>query len=229
MLIATLEEPGQHHHNRANHLVFVLLNAEAHGLTRIPPEPYTCDCGAALTPEVLDEGDKSKQSWPNCKSWRKGGKKKCPECDEYPSIGREQYIRARGYEPQPKDDIKNITTNQREEALDRYDGRCVNCGEETSYVKRAVPPRYGGTRDTENLAPLCDHHHDDYGHKFADLFKPAEWYKIHGISWRDVAEEMRDDFEEGGNDLVAEGIDELLQHGEPENPFPYIGERRGHH
>jgi len=106
MYIAALTEPGKRHHNRSNHLVFVLLNAESHGLTRIHPEPYTCECGATLTPDVLDEGDEAKASWPNCKSWRDGGRKKCPACDEYPSIDREQHIRARGYEPTPKDDIK---------------------------------------------------------------------------------------------------------------------------
>jgi len=202
--------------------VFVLLNAESHGLTRIHPEPYTCKCGATLTPDLLDEGDESKASWPNCKSWRNGGRKKCPECDEYPSIDREQHIRARGYEPTPKDDIKNVTQYQREDALEEHDGQCIVCSDDAEYVKRVVPPRYGGTRELKNLAPLCDHHYEDFGHMFADLLQPAEWYQIHGISWREVAESMRDRYADQGVDSLVETLDELLERRQPDNPYPYI-------
>ncbi|GAA1300232.1 hypothetical protein GCM10009647_015510 [Streptomyces sanglieri] len=200
----------------------MLLNAESHGLTRIQPEPYTCECGATLTPEVLDEGDESKASWPNCKSWRNGGQKKCPECDEYPSFDREQRIRARGYEPTPKDEIKNITQNQREEALEEHDRQCIACRDTAEYVKRMVPPRYGGSRELKNLAPLCAHHYEDVGHMFADLLQPAGWYQIHGISWREVAESMRDQYTDQGADSFVETLDELLDRGQPENPYPYI-------
>lgn len=222
MYIASLTEPGNRHHNRTNHLVFVLLNAESHGLTRIQPEPYTCECGETLTAEVLDKGDESKSSWPNCKSWRDGGRKKCPACDEYPSIGREQHIRARGYEPTPKDDIKNVTQHQREEALEEHDGQCIACSNDAEYVKRMVPPRYGGSRELKNLAPLCDHHYEDFGHMFADLLQPAEWYQIHSISWREVAESMRDQYADQGAGSFVETLDELLDRGQPENPYPYI-------
>lgn len=57
MYVTTYFEEGEHHHNRKPHLVFVLANAEAHGLGRTEAEPYPCDCGAELTPERLDAGD----------------------------------------------------------------------------------------------------------------------------------------------------------------------------
>lgn len=224
MFIVGLTEAGKGHQPQTHdqHLVFVLLNAESHGLNRIEPENYTCECGVDLKPKVLDEGDESKASWPNCKSWRNGGRKKCPECDEYPSISREQHIRARGYEPTAKDEIKSVTQNQREEALEESDRQCIVCGDEAEYVKRMVPPRYGGSREIKNLAPLCAHHYEDFGHKFADLLEPAEWHKIHDISWREVAESMRDRYANQGADSFVEKLDELLEQGIPENPYPYI-------
>ncbi len=127
MLIKAVTEPGKHHQNRSNHLIFVLLKAEKHGLNRIEPEPYSCECGATLTPDILDKGDETKTSWPNCKSWRDNGKKKCPECNEYPSIDREQHIRARGYEPTPKSEIKSVTQSQREAVLEQADHTCITC------------------------------------------------------------------------------------------------------
>jgi len=60
MYVTTYFEEGEHHHNREPHLVFVLADAESHGLGRIKPEPYTCECGAELTPETLDAGDGGK-------------------------------------------------------------------------------------------------------------------------------------------------------------------------
>ena len=222
MFVSAWEQPGNRHHDRTNHLVFILLNSEAHGINRVRPEPYTCECGIDLTPERLDEGDESKSSWPNCKSWREGGKEKCPICDEYPSIGREQRIRARGYEPTPKDDIKGVTPAQRSEAIERQNGRCLLCDSEAEYVVRMVPPRYGGTRDLVNLAGLCDHHYSDYGHMFADILFPVEWYKVEIASWEDVAGELRDQFAEAGREQLAEELDRLLQKGKPENPFPYL-------
>jgi len=210
MYVTTYFEEGDHHHNRKPHLVFVLANAESHGLSRIEPEPYTCDCGAELTPETLDTGDEGKVSWPNCKSWRNGGQKRCPECGEYPSIDREQHIRARGYRPTPKSEIKQITATQREDAMEKTDGQCLVCNEEASYVVRMVPPRYGGSRESENLAPLCDHHYEDYGHMFADIFVPPEWNKIHGAEWRPLATELRDQFDEMGVDRVVETLDQVL-------------------
>lgn len=220
MLINTLIEPGKHHHNHSNHLVFVLIDAEKHGVNRIDPEPYTCECGADLTPEVLDRGDESKTSWPNCKSWRDGGKKKCPECDEYPSLSREQYIRARGYEPTPKSEIRSITSSQREAALEDADNTCVACDTEASYVKRMVPPRRGGNREVVNLAPLCDEHYDNYGHKFADVLQPTEWYRIHGIDWAEYVETLRGKFA-GSNETLVDVLDSLLEEGQPDNPYFY--------
>ncbi|MFD1643845.1 hypothetical protein [Halohasta litorea] len=221
MLINTLVEPGRHHGNRSNHLVFVLLKAEKHGLNRIEPEPYTCECGIILTPEVLDRGDESKNSWPNCKSWRDGGKKKCPECDEYPSIDREQHIRARGYEPTPKSQIKSVTQSQREAALEETDHTCITCNSKAEYVKRMVPPRYGGSRDVVNLAPLCNKHYKKYGHMFADVLHPEEWHQIHHLDWEGYVEALRDKYANGSNRLVNI-LDSLLDEGQPENPYPYI-------
>jgi len=49
MYVTTYFEEGEHHHNRKPHLVFVLANAESHGLSRIEPEPYTRECGVSLS------------------------------------------------------------------------------------------------------------------------------------------------------------------------------------
>jgi len=96
------------------------------------------------------------------------------------------------------------------------------CSDDAEYVKRVVPPRYGGTRELKNLAPLCDHHYEDFGHMFADLLQPAEWYQIHSISWREVAESMRDRYADQGVDSLVETLDELLERRQPDNPYPYI-------
>jgi hypothetical protein len=88
-----------------------------------------------------------------------------------------------------------------------------------------VPPRYGGSRATENLAPLCDHHYDDYGHMFVDLFFPPDWAKIHGADWKQVAKELKGQFEEVGADSMVHSLDELLnkrENSDPGNPFPYL-------
>lgn len=222
MLLDAFVEPGRHHHNRENHLVFVLLNAGKHGLNRVEPEPYTCDCGATLTPEVLDRGDESKTSWPNCKSWRNGGKKKCPVCDEYPSIGREQHFRAKGYEATPKSEIKSVTSTQRESALEESDHTCVACSSKAEYVKRIIPPRYGGSRDTLNLAPLCDQHFEGYGHMFVDVLHPEEWYQVHELDWREYVEALRTKFEGGANEQLIQLLAKLLEKGQSENPYSYI-------
>ena len=222
MLLGTKVQPGNRHFDRTNHLVFVLFNAELHGIERIKPQPYTCECGATLTPDVLDEGDESKTSWPNCKSWRDGGKKKCPKCDEYPSIGRDQHIRARGYEPVPKDNIKDLTQAQRENAIEQAEGECIACDESAAYVVRMVPPRYGGRREPENLAPLCNRHYNDFGQMFADILVPYEWHLVKDISWREGAEYFRDSFFEDGFEEIAGHLDELLERGMPDNPYPYV-------
>ena len=225
MYVTTYFEEGEHHHDRDKHLVFVLANAESHGVSRIQPELYSCDCGEELSPEKLDAGDEEKASWPDCKSWRDGGRKRCPECGEYPSIGREQHIRARGYQPTPKSEIKQVTSNQREEALGKTDGQCMVCGESAAYVVRMVPPRYGGSRDLENLAPLCDHHYEDYGHMFADILVPPEWAKIHGVDWTEIATELRGQFDEMGVESMVDTLDNLLdKHDDRDlgNPFPYL-------
>ncbi|KMT45652.1 hypothetical protein EL22_28220 [Halostagnicola sp. A56] len=57
---------------------------------------------------------------------------------------------------------------------------------------------------------------------FADLLQPAEWYQIHSISWREVAESMRDQYADQGADSFVKTLDELLDRGQPDNPYPYI-------
>lgn len=222
MLLNTLVEPGRHHHDKENHLIFVLLNAENHGLNRVEPEPFTCECGAILTQEVLDRGDKSKMSWPNCKSWRDGGKKKCPECDEYPSIGRKQHFLARGYDATPKSKIRSITASQREDALESRNHTCVACSSKAEYVKRMVPPRYGGSRDLVNLATLCSKHYENFGHMFVDVLHPEEWYQIHEINWREYVEALKHKFDDSSNERLIQHLESLLERGRPENPYPYI-------
>lgn len=225
MYVTVYFEEGNHHFNRDKHLVFVLAHAESHGLSRIESEWYTCECGTELTHEKLDAGDEGKTSWPDCKSWRDGGRKRCPECGEYPSIDREQHIRARGYRPTPKDDINRVTPKQREGAMEKTDGRCLACDDEASYVVRMVPPRYGGSRDLVNLAPLCDHHYDDYGRMFADIFAPPEWNKIHGANWRDLATKIRTQFEDLGVDSMVDQLDQVLDADEETDwvdPFLYL-------
>lgn len=85
-----------------------------------------------------------------------------------------------------------------------------------------VSPRYGSSCELKNLASLCDHHYEGFGHMFADLLQPAEWYQIRGISWREVAGSMRDQYAEQKADSFVETLDELLDRGQPENPYPYI-------
>lgn len=224
MYLTSLIEPERTHPPHKRHLVFLLVDAHQHGLKRIPPEPYTCECGVTLTPEVLDKGDESKASWPNCKSWREGGRKKCPECGQYPSIDREQHIKARGYEPTAKERIKQVTAAQRESALKQANGSCLLCDRDAEYVTRMVPPRYGGTRDVVNLAALCEHHYEDFGFKFVDILQPREWHKTDGIEPDRILRDLRNQLSgvEDGRKQLVEIIDNQLDKGIPRDPFPYL-------
>lgn len=61
-----------------------------------------------------------------------------------------------------------------------------------------VPPRYGGSRDDVNLAPLCGQHHEKYEQMFADVFVLEEGAMVRGVEWREVTTELHDQFERMG-------------------------------
>lgn len=220
MLLATYTDSCPRDNHSHNRLIFVVSQAENMGLERIEPKPFECHCGKTLTPEALDEGDSTKKTWPDCKSWRNGGMRKCPDCEETPSLDREQHIRARGYEPRPKDEIRGITSKARQTALEKHEERCVSCNRKAQYVKRIIPPRYEGDRTPQNLAPLCNTHYDNHGHLFADILFPKEWNKIDGISWTDVATSLRDRHADR-HPKFASRLNRLLDDAPFGDPYPY--------
>lgn len=229
MLLSTYEEPTTSHSHH-NHLVFILLDAEAHGLQRTTPKPYVCDCGNELTPLELDWGDRDKTSWPNCKSWRDGGKKRCPDCNEYFSMNREQAARPLGYKVQPKSEYDTITDTARTKAKNRYGNTCLVCDNNVDAVHRIVPPRYYGIADAKNLAPLCNHHHQHYGHKFVDIYHPHEWHEIDGLDWESYVTNLRDNYATQNSEnaqQVASLCEDLLENTDdlPTTPNPYNQQR----
>lgn len=211
-------------------LVFVVLDAESHGLQRIEPEPYDCECGNVLTPFELDLGDRRKQSWPECKSWRGDGQKRCPECRERVSTDKQQHAHALGYESFEEDDYEDITDEAREAAFDKTDGTCIACGQEAESVHRIVPPMFGGSGDPVNLAPVCSDHQHHTGHRFVDVIAPWEWESHSGLDWEEYVTELRERFDATDDDAAEQIVglcDRLLEDERPPNPRPYADSNLG--
>ncbi len=55
-----------------------------------------------------------------------------------------------------------------------------------------------------------EHHYDDFGHMFTDIFVPAEWNKIHGVAWRALATDLRDQFDEMGMETMVGEMNDVL-------------------
>lgn len=221
MLLGTYAESGGHHHD---HLVFIVLDAEKHGLRRTQHRPYECECGTLLTPEKLDWGDRQKKSWPNCKSWRDGGKKRCPECEEYFSNSREQFARPRGYEVQPQEEYDDITDEARETVRERFGDTCIFCDDSFEAVHRIIPPRYYGSADPKNLVSLCNHHNRRSGHLFVDVMAPWEWDKVSGLDWESYVSRLRAKYKDAESEqaeILVDLLGEMLDEGKPSNPNPY--------
>lgn len=211
-------------------LVFVLLNAESHGLRRIEPEPYDCECGNILTPFELDLGDRRKQSWPDCKSWRDDGQKRCPECGERVSTDKQQHAHALGYESFDQDEYDDITDEARQTAFDKTDGTCIACGQPAEAIHRIVPPMFGGSGDPVNLAPVCSDHRHQTGHRFVDVLAPWEWENFSELDWEEYVTELRDDYSESDSDAaerIVELCEGLLEDERPPNPRPYADSNLG--
>lgn len=208
-------------------LVFIIGKAEEHGLQRTEVRPYTCECGCELTPERLDEGDREKASWPNCKSWREGGNKRCPECDSpFRMPPREQMGRTFGYETRPKDDYSDSLTDARKRrAREEYGESCLLCDEtsDLGYV-RIVPKKFYGTADPPNLVPFCSEHKPDHP-VFLDIAHPGKWLRFEEfVDWESYVSELREDMVE--SDVEDESgfvqfLDQLLERGQtvPEDPY----------
>ena len=227
MLLGTYKQSGGRHHD---HLVFIILNAEGHGLRRTEHEYYQCDCGNLLSPQELDLGDRQKQSWPDCKSWREGGQKWCPECGERFSMSQEQWVRPRGYEVVPDDEYDNITDETREVVFDQHNGECIACDQPADAVHRIVPPRYGGSGDPTNLVPVCDEHRHRRGHVFLDILMPWEWEDVSGLDWESYVERLRDQYSDDDStaaNRIVSLCEDMLDRGKPQNPNPYAKSNLG--
>ncbi|WP_128478915.1 hypothetical protein [Halorussus pelagicus] len=109
-------------------------------------------------------------------------------------MNRQQAAHPVGYEVQPKDEYDAITDEARTEAKNRYGNTCLACDNDVDAVHRIVPPRYYGTGDAKNLAPLCNNHHRHYGHKFVDIYYPHEWRDIDGLDWETYVTELKADY-----------------------------------
>lgn len=221
MLLGTLKQSGSHHHD---FLVFVILNAESHGLRRTDHLYYECECGNELSPAELDLGDRQKKSWPDCMSWRNEGQKHCPVCGERVSISPEERARAKGYELISEDEHDEITDEAREAVFDRYDGECIACSQSPDAVHRIVPPSYGGSGEPVNLVPVCEDHRHRRGHKFLDIMMPWEWEEIDALDWETYVEDLRDQYVEEDSKAAERIVDiceDMLERGKPRNPNPY--------
>lgn len=211
-------------------LVFVVLDAESHGLRRVEPEPYDCECGNVMTPFELDLGDRMKQSWPDCKSWRGDGQKRCPECRQRVSTDKQQHAHALGYESFDQDDYEDITDEARETAFEKTDGTCIACGQEAEAVHRIVPPMFGGSGDPMNLAPVCSDHQHRKGHRFVDVMAPWEWESHSGLDREEYVTELREKFSATDGEAaeqIVDFCDRLLEDERPPNPRPYADSSLG--
>ncbi len=220
MLFHTLHTPNEKHE-----VIFIIGKAHEHGLKRTDVRPYTCECGCELTPERLDEGDREKTSWPNCKSWRDGGNKRCPECDSrFHMPPREQMGRTFGYEVRPKDDYSDSVTDARKRrACEKYGESCLLCEESGNlgFVK-IVPQKFYGIADPPNLVPFCSKHKPRH-HVFLDIAHPGKWMRFEQIDWEEYVTKFREDtIASGGegSDFV-EFLDSLLERGQrpPDDPY----------
>ena len=211
MLIDAFRETPSHTHGSAQNIVYLLLGAESHGLERVKPEPFTCECGITLTKDKME-------SRPN----KMGAT--CSECGANLRPSAEERARAEGYAYVPSNERKRVTTKQREKALKAFDNSCVTGEGEASYVKRMVPPKYGGNRQVENLVALCNHHYEEFDHKFVDLLYPPEFYKVAGGIWRDCAMAFRSSLDSQEAPGLQDHLTQLLEQGQPDNPYPYIDE-----
>ena len=100
---------------------------------------------------------------------------------------------------------------------------CVACDEDAEFVKRIVPPRYGGNDEMENLAALCEHHHEDFSHDFVDLLVPYEWHRVEGAEWRETALEVKEQLQNAdSHPAIVSKLEGLLDQGQSGNPYPYI-------
>ena len=225
MLLGTLKQSGRHQHNR---LIFIILNAESHGLRRTEPQYYECDCGNELSPGELELGDRRKKSWPDCMSARHGGQKHCPVCGKRVAVSAEERARAKGYELIPEAKYDDITDDAREAAFDRYDRACIACDHPPDAVHRIVPPRYGGSGEPMNLVPLCETHRDRRGHQFLDVMMPWEWEEITAVDWESYVEDLRDQYaaeDSQAAERIVELCEDMLDQGKPKNPNPYADSR----
>lgn len=211
-------------------LVFIILDAESHGLRRIEPEPYECECGHILTPFELDLGDRRKQSWPDCKSWRGEGQKRCPECEERVSVDRHQRAQALGYESLAQDEYNDITDGARDTAFNRTNGTCIACDQSAEAVHRIVPPMFGGSGDPVNLAPVCSDHRHRSGHRFVDILAPWEWEDVSGLDWEEYVADLCNEYSERDSETakrIVELCGGILEGGKPPNPRPYADSNLG--
>lgn len=214
MLFDVLHKPDARHE-----VIFIIGQAEAeHGLRRTEVRPYTCDCGCELTPERLDEGDRQKTSWPNCKSWRDGGNKRCPSCNsKFHMPPREQMGRTFGYEVRPKDDYSDSVTDARKRrAREEYGETCLLCesADDLGYVK-IVPQKFYGTADPPNLVPFCTEHKPRH-HVFLDISYPGKWARFRNrVKWESYVADLREQYADEGHEgtKFVDHLDALLEKG----------------
>lgn len=177
-------------------VVFILANAEEHGLRRTSKQPFTCtSCGTDLTAEKLDEGDRKKPTWPKCKSWRENGKKNCPECGEFFTPPRNQWGRWLGYEIRPKDDYSDKPTEARKrKAKDCYSDSCIICNDSIEAFYHIVPHRFYGSADPPNLVGMCKTCHQRGKTNFVDVEYPENKWEHFNLNWREMVEQGREKF-----------------------------------
>ena len=221
MLLDALHNPNGHHE-----VVFIIGQADEHGLKRTDVQSYTCDCGCELTPERLDEGDRMKTSWPSCKSWRDGGNKRCPECNsKFHMPPREQMGRTFGYETRPKDDYSDSATDARKRrAREEYGKSCLLCNSEDDlgYVK-IVSHKFYGVADPPNLVPFCADHKPKH-HVFLDISYPGKWMRFRNlVNWESYVSDLREQYVEAGHEGTefVNHLDTLIEHGPvpPRDPY----------
>jgi 5-methylcytosine-specific restriction endonuclease McrA len=84
------------------------------------------------------------------------------------------------------------------EVRERDDGRCVVCGDEGSVVHHVIPHGQGGPHKKDNLALLCDRHHE-YAHgrgkKKGDGSYDTVEYNSREEFWNDWIDADFDDYE----------------------------------
>jgi|GEM_PF-5319265 len=108
------------------------------------------------------------------------------------------YARRISYSPERGAESRRAPPALKREVRERDDGECVVCRAEGTVVHHVIPHGQGGRHTKENLAMLCDRHHEyahGRGNKQADSSYDTVEYDSREEFWNDWIDADFDDYE----------------------------------